>query len=391
MNTYTYIWADYGGSRGEGTVRAESRMAAYMALNEQGITVLRLQEKVNSSVLVKVIRGNHFSKSTFYRQAALLLEAGIPIGEILELLDHHNSLLPVRKRLSAGASFTEAMGAVEDLCSHQEISMIEAGENGGCLDVVFSRLADDFTEKEAFEKEFRLAMIYPCFLLLVSMMAIAVIIFQVLPAIFALFGDMSVTLPWPTRFLMAISSLQGKYIALAALGIFIISGLLSGLGRYEKGSILIAKKILQLPFIGKLCLMKDLAMFFGVLSMMLESGIVVDRAVENAAAACTNGFLRRQVMLAGEKITRGAAFSDSMTELPCPIIIQRMIESGEMSGELPIILQHAGRYCREEAHKRIKIIQTMSEPFMMLVTGVLIGFIVLGIVWPMLEMMSVYL
>ena len=268
--------------------------------------------------------------------------------------------------------------------------MVEAGEYGGNLEWVFSALPDNFQRREALEKGFRMAMLYPGFLVLLSLCSLTFVVIGVLPVILDVFGDLSLELPWTTRLLISASQVSGKVVFMAAAALimilFVIRGVRShqGIGSYGDGL------MLRLPFFGRLWLMKDMSVLLGTLSMLLESGIVIDKAVNSCVALCSNLCLREAVQEMGHRLARGNGLTACMRGDLYPEVIREMVSVGEASGELSVMLRHGSELCLEESENKIRLIETMAEPVIVTVLGLIIGFIVISVVWPMLELMTAY-
>lgn len=394
MKIFDYIVLDDRGRRSQGTVEGAGRAAVYEELRSQGMIIISLREKTK----LKILELGHNSdswkkikKSQFYRQGAIMMKAGVPIGEVVRIMEGESGNdRGLKEKLSSGMSLASAMTACGKKFSSQEIAMVEAGEYGGNLEWVFSALADNFQRREALEKGFRMAMLYPGFLVLLSLCSLTFVILGVLPVILDVFGDLSLELPWTTRLLISASQVSGAVVFMAAgafiLILFVIRGVRShqGLGSYGDGL------MLRLPFFGRLWLMKDMSVLLGTLSMLLESGIVIDKAVDSCVALCSNLCLREAVQEMGCRLARGNGLTACMRGDLYPEVIREMVSVGEASGELSVMLRHGSELCLEESENKIRLIETMAEPVIVTVLGLIIGFIVISVVWPMLELMTAY-
>lgn len=382
------------GKRGTATLVAQNRQAAYEAYRRQGYIVLDVKEAAGRWQLGKMTgrwQQPDCAKSRFYRQGALLIEAGLPLSEVMDLLEPDKGGGSIRHDLSTGMSLAEAMRNQGKRFDSGEIALIEAGEHSGRLEWAFDRLAGDWEEREKMRKSFQLSMLYPLFLLVISFGALLFIIFFVLPAIFSVFRDLALELPWPTQVLMAVGNIPPMY--LVVLGAVVVAlGLLAAVayGDQRLGT-KIDGLLLKVPVWGALWQTKDMGLFLGGLSTMLEGGIVIDGAVINAAAACGNRYLARQLEEVGHRLSRGSSFVEGMEDIGISPLLKRLIAAGEQSGELPRMLSHGSRYCREETGSRLRTIQTMAEPALILLMGLVAGFLAISIILPMLDVMSAYM
>ena len=394
MNIFDYIVMDAGGRRSQGNIEGTGRAAVYEELRSQGMIIISLKEKTKFKFLELGHNSDSWKKikkSQFYRQGAIMMKAGVPIGEVVRIMEGESGNDGgLKEKLSSGMSLASAMTACGRKFSSQEIAMVEAGEYGGNLEWVFSALADNFQRREALEKGFRMAMLYPGFLVLLSLCSLTFVILGVLPVILDVFGDLSLELPWTTRLLISASQVSWKVVFMAVAS-FILIGLVirgvrshQGIGSYGDGL------MLRLPFFGRLWLMKDMSVLLGTLSMLLESGIVIDKAVDSCVALCSNLCLREDVQEMGRRLARGNGLTACMRGDLYPEVIREMVSVGEASGELSVMLRHGSELCLEESENKIRLIETMAEPVIVTVLGIIIGFIVISVVWPMLELMTAY-
>ena len=387
-------WADRAGHRGHSIIEAMDKGAAYKQLMQQDVIILSVKEATSpffQAVRQRIGRqltGNQIGgKSQFYQQGSVLIQAGLPLWDIMELLGADE----LHQQLARGVSLGEAMRTRPDRYSSEEIALVEAGEYSGNLAEVFSRLAEDFATREQLHNRLQLALLYPTFLLVISGLALLFIVLFVLPVIMTIFTDLGLNLPWSTRLLLSIGRISGESWL---MGLAVVTALgLAACTAYQQPQLgaLMDRWLLQLPCVGSLWLMKDMGMFLGILAMLLNGGIVIDQAVKNSAQSCGNRYLTEQLLEVGKHVSRGTSFYKCMTAVNIPPLVQRLIEAGEQAGELPAMLNQGSRYCRLVTEHRLSLLQTAAEPVLILVLGIAIGFIVLSIVLPMLDIMTAYL
>ena len=387
-------WADRAGHRGHSIIEAMDKGAAYKQLMQQDVIILSVKEATRPffqavrQSIGRQLTGNQIGgKSQFYQQGSVLIQAGLPLWDIMELLGADE----LHRQLAGGVSLGEAMRTRPDQYCSEEIALIEAGEYSGNLAEVFSRLAEDFATREQLHNQLQLAMLYPAFLLTISSLALLFIVLFVLPVIMTIFTDLGLNLPWSTRLLLDIGQISGESWL---MGLAMMTALgLAACTAYRQPQLgaLLDRWLLQLPCFGPLWLMKDMGLFLGTLAMLLNGGIVIDQAVKNSAQSCGNRYLTGQLLDVGKHLSRGTSFYKCMTVVKSPALVQRLIEAGEQAGELPAMLSQGSRYCRQATEHRLRLLQTAAEPVLILVLGIAIGFIVLSIILPMLDIMTAYL
>ena len=388
MKIFDYIVLDDRGKRNQGIIEGTSRAAVYEELRSRGMIIIGLREKRKLKMPGLVHNSaswNKIKKSQFYRQGAIMMKAGVPIGEAVRIMEGEAEKDGgLKEKLSSGMSLTSAMTACGKRFSSQEIAMVEAGEYGGNLEWAFSALADNFQRRETLEKGFRMAMLYPGFLVILSLCSLTFVILGVLPVILDVFGDLSLELPWTTRFLISVSQVSWKIVFMAAAALILICLVIravrrhQGIGSYGDGL------VLKLPFFGRLWLMKDMSALLGTLSMLLS--------IVNAPRSFSRCNVQCRPTQRGESQDnpRGTDSKPCMRGDLYPEVIREMVSVGEASGELSVMLRHGSELCLEESENKIRVIETMAEPVIVTVLGLIIGFIVISIVWPMLELMTAY-
>jgi len=293
----------------------------------------------------------------------------------------------MKDSIEEGNSLEKAMSRYSDTFSPIFVNMVRAGESSGTLEIVLERLADISEKHQALRHRVRAALAYPVIMTLFGSVVLIFLLTYIVPTITSIFSDIDQILPAPTRFLIAISDfLKGYWVFLLILMAVAMFSIRS-IKKTIKGRYFIDKAILRLPVFGPLSRKLAVARFTRTLGSLLENGVsmmaalgIVKNVVGNAIIAETID----DVAIKVEKgIGLGAALSDSQT---FPNIAIQMIQVGEQSGELEPMLYKTADVYENEIEASIASLTSMLDPIIILVMGVVVGFIVLAICLPIFEM-----
>lgn len=329
----------------------------------------------------------------FTRQFAILMRASVPLLRIFEILQSQTSnlkfqaiLKDIQDLLRQGASLSDALSQYPKIFSQVYVSMVQAGEVSGTLDKVLIRLSE-FAEKEA-EVRARVqgAVVYPAFLLCMGILTVFILLTFVMPRMISLFADLGTELPGPTRAVIAASNFcQHNWIwmvlAVAGLVAFLRT---KGLGPSQKRSLDAIG--LKLPLIGGLLQKAESTKFLRSMELLYEHGIPLYQAVAVANNTVTNQIVREELDKVPARLEGGATLAHSLSEVPyISKFVTHMVSVGEESGQLGSAISETAAFYEQETNQMIKVATSMLEPFMILVIGIMVGFIVIAMLLPIFE------
>ena len=381
----------------EGEIQAENRTAAVARLERMGYSPLSLEE----------LSGRHREPSTdrvhkikirdvtvFTRQLGGLLRAGVPILRALMTVQQQTAnpslrgvVMEISSAVRDGRTFSESLGRYPGLFSDLYVNMVRSGESAGMLDEILMRLAEARESDDELRSRVIAAIAYPALVLSVGVLSVFIILTFFLPRIMHLFEGSSVVLPWPTRVVMAVSMVFSNYwgflVALAGGAILLLR-------RYFKttaGRMALDGVLLKLPVMGAFARDTDIVRFARTLALLVKAGISVDRALTLSGKTLVNGKLRSAVLAAAdETVHQGATVAAGFKRhAEIPEFVTNMVAVGEESGRLDEALLEVAAFYQRELDRDLRQVTTLLEPALILLVGVVVGFIIFAMLLPIFQ------
>jgi type IV pilus assembly protein PilC len=332
----------------------------------------------------------------FTRQFSVMIDAGLPLVQCLEILGtqaenkvFQKTLLQVRQDVESGATLADSMRKHPRVFDDLYCNMIAAGEAGGILDTILQRLATYIEKIVKLRRAVRSAMIYPIAVLSIAAIVVAVILWKVIPTFAALFAGLGAELPLPTRIVIAASNFVGRYFILI---IALIFALIYALKKYHdtyKGRRVIDGILLKMPVLGIVLRKIAVARFCRTLATLVSSGVPILEALEITAKTSGNAIVEDAIMATRKSIEEGKTISEPLkdTEVFPPMVVH-MIAVGEQTGALDAMLSKIADFYEEEVDAAVENMLTLIEPIMILFLGIIIGGIVISMYLPMFSLLS---
>ena len=400
MPTYQFKAITVDGKNIEGKETAPSRAEILSRLREKQHYPLTVEEVIEKDIKDLKIFGRVKTKhiAVFCRQFYTMMNAGVTIVNALDILrqqvEHkrfQESITKLYEDVQKGYTFSEALEQQPHIYPSLLIHMAAAGEASGSLDTVMRRMAVHYEQEFKINNKIKSAMVYPAIL---SVVAISVVIFLltvVMPTFVSMFEGSGVALPLPTRLLIGISNfLQSFWWALALLALVAIY-LFRRIGATPGGRKMYDRWKLRLPLFKSLSTKVVSGRFCRTMSTMLSSGIPLMVALENVASAVGNTVVGEGILSVREDVRKGVALSIPIKRTGLfPPMVDNMIKIGEESGTLDDILDKTANFYDEEVEVEIQRLLTFVEPGMIIIMGVIIGFIVISMMMPMFYMAETF-
>jgi len=394
MPNYFYRAYTMRGENKEGVVEAEDRLQAFKKIDSLSLFPLRIEligDNKKGRDGVKKIKSK--SIAVFTRQISNLLEAGIAILGALTIIRkqrHNFSLGPVLdnliKDLKEGASFSEALAKRRHIFLNLYVSLVRAGEAGGCLEETMSRLADFMENEEEVKTKIKAAMFYPVLIAAVGLITVFVLIGFVMPRIVLVFEDLGQALPLPTRLLINASNLVSAYWWLIALALVLVFFTINRMMNNPQGRDLFDKLKFRMPFLGAIIFKREVERFCRFLSVLLSSGITIMPALEIIEDMAVNSIFKKDIEGVKLSVRDGSSLANAMAESKCfPASISDMIDIGEETGSLEDILKKISHSYDREIEQALKVFISLLEPFMILAMGLAVAFIMVAMLLPIFE------
>jgi len=396
MSTYRCKIGTSDGRVLEKEFEAESREALQASLEEQGFFVFKVRKALFQGFSGRPIGGGLSGRRflALNQEMLVLIRSGLPILQVLDtLIDRMesgvllNTLQDIRNDVKGGSSLSDAFGRFPQMFPHLYVASIRAGEQSGDLPVTLGRFIEYQKRVEAIKAKVRSATFYPALLAIAVAVVLAFLMLYVIPSFTQIYADANVELPLLTRLVIMLANglVSGLPIWLPALFVGLFGARFYA--KTEKGTLLIDRVKLRLPFFGVLLNEYALSTFCRTLSTTLASGIPVVQAMQMSRGTLNNRVIEGHLSGAVKRIQEGTKISEAL-ELTghFPVIALRMIGVGESSGSLVDMLTDVSEYYESEVERRLDRLTTMVEPLMMLTMGLLIGGIVVAMYIPIFQL-----
>lgn len=403
MSIYEYVALDDKGREKKGFIDATGLTAARQQLREQGVYPVEINQTTQKkeSALASILEINLRHKvsakeiSVFTRQLSTLLGAGIPLVPSFNVLlgQTKNPLLrkvlaQIRGDLTEGKSLTASMENFPRIFPPFYLNMIKAGEASGTINLVLERLADFSESQQALMNKIRSALAYPIIMFLVGSLVIFLLMTFVVPQITEIFSDMRQTLPLITTVLISISNFLKMFwwlvllLIAAVIFVFNYATNTTQAGRRWWDSVR-----LKAPLFGAINLKIAIARFTRTLATLLQSGVPLLAAMDIVRNVVNNIFIGEIITKAAKDVEEGQSLATPLAKSGLfPPMVTEMIAIGEQSGSLEKMLNRVATAYETEAQSDIFVMTSLLEPLMILLMGLIVGFIVFSILLPIFEM-----
>jgi len=388
---------DSEGRTQRGVLQGDTARAVRGLLRERGLNPLMVEEVSGSEASPLRMRRRGLSGAELAlltRQLATLVGAGLPIDEALAALAEQNDnerqrtlTVSLRARVMEGAGLAQAMADFPGSFPEIYRATVAAGEQSGHLDTVLAKLAGYAEERDALRQKLLAALTYPMLLTIVALAVVAGLLAWVVPQIVGVFQNMGQSLPWATRALIATSALlrDWGWLAVLVLGAAIIAARIAL--RREEVRVRWHAWLLRLPLVGRLVRAANTARAARTLSLLAGAAVPLLDALAIAAQVVPNLPMRESLRRAAHKVREGSGFARALGESgQFPPVALRLIASGERSGELPRMLDEAAAQQQRDLDRWLGVLAATLGPFVILVVGAIVLFIVLAILLPIFNL-----
>jgi type IV pilus assembly protein PilC len=386
-----------GGGITNGVRTAPSRQAVAAMLRNENILPLQISEK-KESAKVALGKGRVTPKdmALFTKQFSVMLDAGLPLIQCLEILSSQQekprlkaTLDEVRESVEGGSTLAEALKKHPTIFEPLFINMVAAGEAGGVLDVILRRLSV-FAEKAVkLRRALLSASVYPAVVFAVAIVIVFVILVWVIPVFATLFAGLNAPLPALTRFVMSISDYTVTFSI--PLVVFVVLSVISlrYIYRTDDGKFAIDNFLLRIPVISIVIKKISVARFSLTLSTLLTSGIPLLDALKITADTAGNSVIERALLQVRKEVAEGKTLVEPLRRIGIfPPMVTQIVSVGEQTGELDQMLEKLSVYYEEESDAAIANLMTLMEPVLIVFLGVVIGGIVISMYLPIFTLIG---
>ena len=380
-----------------GTLVADTKDVVVAQLRRQRIVVTVVKEK-GKEVAFPKFGGSVDAKTIaiFTRQFSVMIDAGLPLVQCLEILGSQQEnktfqkvLLQVRQDVEAGSSVAEALRKHPKAFDNLYVNMVAAGEAGGILDTILQRLSLYIEKAVKLKSQVKAAMIYPVAVISIAGIVVTIILWKVIPTFAALFAGLGATLPLPTRIVIALSNFVGRYMIIIIP--LTIAGIYS-LKRYHdtyNGARVLDGLLLKTPILGDVLRKIAVARFCRTLATLTASGVPILDGLEITAKTAGNTIIEDAIMATRKSVEEGKTISEPLRDTDVfPSMVVQMIAVGEQTGALDTMLNKIADFYEDEVDAAVDGLMKLMEPVMIALLGAIIGGIVIAMYMPMFSLLS---
>jgi len=401
MMRFNFKAKDKKGRLVAGLVEANDEKHAASLVREKELILLSLspQRKDNLSVIINKFKNRikEDDVSTFTRQLATMVNAGLPITESLLILKNQARGAALKEMLSQiladvqeGQSLSSAIGKYPNVFSPTYIALLKAGEAGGVLDNVLSRLSDNMEKQVEFKGKVKGALIYPVIVVIGMVLVAAIMMIFVIPKMLSLYSEFGAQLPGPTRVLMSVSSFFAKswlfVLIIIAFGVnFLITYRKTKTGRRK-----IDELILKIPIFGDLQRQVALTELTRTLSLLVGAGVSILEALGILSQISGNAVIGDALEDSASQVEKGFPLAYAFSKHPeaFPYILSQMVAVGEETGKMSEVLAKVSHIFEVESDQKVKALTSAIEPIVMVILGVGVGFLVIAVILPIYNLTS---
>jgi type IV pilus assembly protein PilC len=398
MPVFTFSGKNESGQKISGERTAVNTQALTSQLRRERITPGPIRDKGKEFAMPSLGMNKVKTKdiAIFFRQFSVMIDAGLPLVQCLEILAANQenpafqkTLTGVRTTVEGGATLANAMKGYPKIFDDLTTNMIEAGETGGILDIILQRLAIYIEKAVKLRAAVKSALIYPVSVVSLAFLIVGALLKWVVPIFSNLFIGLGVALPLPTRIVMGLSAFVGQFWWFFIVGVV---GLVVGLKQIRKnpkGRYYFDYALLKLPILGTLLRKIAVARFTRTLGTLITSGVPILEGLSITARTSGNAVLEEALMKVRKAIEEGRTIVDPLRESGVfPNMVTQMIGVGEATGAMDAMLQKIADFYEDEVDSATKDMLAMLEPIIIGILGVCIGGIVISLYMPLFSMIA---
>jgi type IV pilus assembly protein PilC len=391
----SFVWKgkSRGGQFQEGILLADTRDGAAATLRRQQIQITSLREKGREFPFLPKFPGrvNQHRLAVFTRQFSVMLDAGLPLVQCLEIMGEQQDhvkfaeiINKTRTDVEGGMSLAEAMQKQPAAFDELYVNMVAAGEAGGILDVILNRLAAYLEKVVKLKAQVKAAMIYPVTVITIAVGVVWIIMWKVIPVFAQLFAGLGGDLPFLTKIVVAASKFIGTWSPVIILALVMIFFALRAYHKTYRGKRVLDGFMLKLPIMGMLLRKIAVARFCRTLATLTSSGVPILDGLQITAKTAGNAIIHDAVMAVRKAVEEGKTLSGPLAQTKVfPKMVVQMINVGEQTGALDQMLSKIADFYEDEVDIAVEGMMKLMEPLMIVFLGGIIGVIVTAMYMPM--------
>jgi len=398
MPVFTFSGKNASGQKVSGERVAVNKQVLISQLRRERITTGSIREKGKEFSLPTFGSGKVKTKdiAIFFRQFSVMIDAGLPLVQCLEILAANQenpafqkTLNGVRTTVEGGSTLANAMRQYPKVFDDLTTNMMDAGETGGILDIILQRLAQYVEKAVKLRSAVKSALIYPVAVVSIAILIVGALLKWVVPIFANLFVGLGVTLPLPTRIVVGLSAFVGQFWWFFIVGAAAIVFGIKQVRKHPRGRYYFDYMLLKLPVLGLLLRKIAVARFTRTLGTLITSGVPILEGLAITAKTSGNAVLEEALMKVRKAIEEGRTIVDPLKECGVfPNMVTQMIGVGEATGAMDSMLQKIADFYEDEVDSATRDMLAMLEPIIIGILGVTIGGIVISLYMPLFAMIS---
>ncbi len=398
MKTFTYKGTNRAGTAVAGEMAANNKTELQTMLRRQSITPTKMSEK-GKEFNLPTFGGGVTPKelAVFTRQFSVMIDAGLPLVQCLEILASQQEnkvfqkvLTGTRGSVEGGSTLSTAMKAYPKVFDPLYSNMVEAGETGGILDTILQRLSTYIEKNVKLKRAVKSAMVYPIGVLSIAAAVIILLLWKVVPIFSTLFAGLGVDLPLPTKIVIGLSnfvgSIFGLLVVVAVVGALV---LLKAWYGTTGGRMALDTVVLKVPVVGILMRKIAVARFTRTLGTLISSGVPILEGLDITAKTSGNAVVEKALFQVRKSLEEGKSLTEPLKECDVfPGMVTQMISVGEQTGAMDAMLSKIADFYEEEVDAAVKDLLTALEPVMIVFLGVVVGGVVISMYLPLFSLIG---
>lgn len=400
MPVFSYRAVDQNGEIIKGMIEGMDMDMAYDSITSAGLHVIdmRKSNEIIASISRRFLARKIKRKDVieFANNLSVMLRAGVPIiSAISDISDTAENRFfrqkanSIRSMVEQGSRFSDAIAAQKDIFPDVFVRLVVVGEETGTLDKSLSDVASHLQRMEDLAASIRRALIYPVFAVVTTMGALLFWLMYVLPKVIAVFKEMGIALPLPTRMLMYISKISLSYWYLIFLSPLVLFAVIKILRQKKETRYFIDLAKIRFPIMKHIIYNKLLALFSEQLRILTVAGITINRSFEIVSDVIGNDVFKTAIVDSMQDIAAGSRISDALRKHSVfPPTVTRMIQIGETSGTLDSQFAFLSEYYLKKLDDVSEKLGKMIEPVIISVIGLMFAFIIIGLLFPLYDLIS---
>lgn len=354
-------------------------------IDNQLSTILPFLNKVKTQDLI-----------LFTRQMSSMLSSGLTLIKALDILKEQAQnpamaevITSVINDVSEGKTFAQSITKHPKVFTRIYIAIIKAGETSGLLDKVLSRLADNLEKQAKLKSTVKSALMYPVIVIILMVLVMFVMMIFVIPQLTVLYTNLNVELPLPTKIVVGLSKFTQTFWPII---IMVLGGIIYAVRKWKKtigGQLIIDDVLLRLPVFGKLIKETILAEFSRTFGLLVGTGTLVVEALTETAATTGNVHYENAILAISRQVEKGVPVGTAMSaSVLFPALLVQLVKVGEQTGKMDETLGKASEYFEREVDQTVKTLTTAMEPFIMIILGIGVSFLIISVITPIYSLIS---